>query len=280
MPEPDVDQIRADQRDRWEAAAAQWDDGIDLFYEASEPVSQWLLDHVDVQPGDSVLELAAGRGDLSLACAERGASVVCTDGAEAMVAVAERRAKAAGLEMECRQMELEWLDVPTASVDVIVCRFGYMLCVDPEAALRETRRALRPGGRLALAVWAPADQNPWLSAAPVEAIKAGHMERPDPLVPGPFRLGAPGQLEEVLASAGFVVGEVEAVPIALVQPSLDAFWDGMLGLSDSLQTIVRGLSPAEHYAFRDAVEVHWAPHVRPDGNVAVPGTALCALVEA
>ena len=55
----------------------------------------------------------------------------------------------------------EWIDLPVASVDAVLCRWGYMLMADPLAALRETRRVLRPGGRLALAVWDAASANPW-----------------------------------------------------------------------------------------------------------------------
>ena len=57
-------------------------------------------------------------------------------------------------------MEAEWIDLPTASVDGVLCRFGYMLLADPEAALRETRRVLKPGGRVALAVWDDLDAQP------------------------------------------------------------------------------------------------------------------------
>jgi SAM-dependent methyltransferase len=283
MTEFDPDQVRADMRDHWESAAPHWDDRIDQFYEASQPVSDWLLGRTAPNPGETVLELAAGRGDLSLASADLVGTegrVVCTDGAEAMVKIAERRAMGRGLPIETKQMELEWVDAETASFDVVLCRFGFMLCVDPEAALRETRRVLKSGGRLGLAVWATPSENPWLEAPHAEAIKAGHIERPDPATPGAFKLSAPGALEEVLASAGFVVGELEAVDITVSQPSLDAFWEAMLELSESMRQVVAALSPADHYRFRDAVEARWSPHVQSDGSVAVPGRALCALVEA
>src|SRR5206468_2805004 len=130
--------------------------------------------------------------------------LICTDGAEAMVEVARRRGEALGArDVEYRTMELEWLDVSTATIDGILCRFGYMLAVDPEAALREARRALRPGGRLALAVWAPAEHNPHLTILGEEARRLGLLEPAPAGEPGPFALSAPGAVEQVIEDAGF-----------------------------------------------------------------------------
>ena len=80
--------------------------------------------------------------------------VLITDQAAAMVAGARERAQELGVEnVEFKEMGGEWIDLPTASVDGVLCRWGYMLMVDPPTALRETRRVLRPGGRVVLAVW-------------------------------------------------------------------------------------------------------------------------------
>ena len=163
----DPEAFRAESRDRWERAAAGWEATRERLQRDAAPVTDWLLDAAGLRPGPTVLEVAAGAGETGLQAAGRvapGGRAIITDGAEAMVAAVERRAAELGLaDVEVRPMEAEWLDLPAASVDALLCRWGLMLLADPEAALREWRRVLRPGGRLALAAWAAPDANPWLS---------------------------------------------------------------------------------------------------------------------
>jgi len=272
----DPDTIRAQHREGWEQAAPGWETGTS-FYTATEVVNDWLIEHVAPAPGQRILEVAAGRGDLSRALAPRvlpGGEIVCTDGAEAMVEVAKRFVEDDNVTH--RTMELEWVDADAASFDAIVSRFGYMLCVDPEAALREARRVLRHGGRLALAVWDLAADNPWLAAVGEEAVKAGLFPTPEVGTPGPFALAAPGALEEVLGAAGFVAPTIESVDLTFEAPSLDAVWDEI----SERATFLRALSPADHYRLRDAVDQRWGAYAAADGSLAIPGRVRCALAEA
>src|SRR4029077_3266224 len=108
-------------------------------------------------PGQRVLELAAGPGDTGFLAAELvrpGGMLISSDASQAMIGVARGRARDLGVSnVEFKRMELEWIDLDTASVDAALCRFGLMLAADPGAALQEIRRVLRPGGAVALAVW-------------------------------------------------------------------------------------------------------------------------------
>ncbi len=83
-----------------------------------------------------------------------------------MVEAAKENAARLGVtNVEAKAMEAEWIDLSTATVDGVLCRWGYMLLADPEAALRETRRVLRPDGRVALAAWDAPERNPWMRRA-------------------------------------------------------------------------------------------------------------------
>jgi SAM-dependent methyltransferase len=111
--------------------------------------------------------------------------VISTDFAPEMVDVARRQSEARGLtNVEHRVLDAERMDLDDDSVDGVVCRWGYMLMADPAAALRETRRVLRDGGRLAFAVWGAPDRNPWVAVPGMTLVQRGHMPPPEPGAPG------------------------------------------------------------------------------------------------
>ncbi len=279
-PLADPDTFRAASRGRWEEAAPGWAAVREAFSAATAPVSRWLVDAVDPQPGQTVLELAAGPGDTGLLAAERlrpGGKLLSTDGALAMVEVAKGRAEELGLSdvVEAKPMEVEWIDAQTASIDAVLCRWGYMLVPDPETALRETRRVLKPGGRVAFAVWADPAANPWIAGN--QLVELGFTEPPAPNTPGPFALSDPDLVRELLYGAGWTDDIViEPLDFAFSAPDLDAWWGQQLDCSISLKELVAGLAPAEHYRLRDAVDADLARFVQPDGSVRIPARTLVA----
>src|SRR3954463_2048264 len=95
----DAEAYRADARDRWEAAAAGWAHEREAFQRDAMEVSRWMLDAAELQPGHTVLELAAGVGDTGLMAAELvepGGRAIITDNAEGMLEAARARAKEVG----------------------------------------------------------------------------------------------------------------------------------------------------------------------------------------
>jgi ubiquinone/menaquinone biosynthesis C-methylase UbiE len=275
---------REEMLERWERMADGWKANRAVLQRTALPVSQWMVEAIHPQPGHRVLELSAGLGDTGLLAAELvrpGGSVLITDGAEAMVRAAREHAEELGADnVELRAMQAEWIDLPTASVDGVLSRFGYMLLVDPEAALRETRRVLKPGGRVALAVWGPQEDNPWTGVVreAIDALGAGPPV--DPQRPGPFSLSAPGAVQEVLETAGFDEVEVEALDVRFEAPSREAWWDYIVQTSPTVGDVVGALAPAEHYRLRDAVDAGYAAYVRDDGSLLMPGRALVAAATA
>ena len=272
----------ADEREelieRWERMAPGWKATRASFQHIVEPVSHWMVDAIDPQPGQRILELAAGIGDTGLLAAERvgpEGSVLITDATEGMVAAARERAEEVGAtNVELRTMQAEWIDLPAASVDGVLCRFGYMLLVDPEAALRETRRVLKPGGRVAFAVWDALERNPWMNVMRAALADAG-IAPPDS-GPGPFALGSEDAVRELLDVTGFDDVVVEPLDLDFAFPSVDAWWEHSLQTSGTMVEAVRGLSPADHYKLRDLIDEGYAPYVRDDGSLHAPARALVA----
>jgi ubiquinone/menaquinone biosynthesis C-methylase UbiE len=283
----DPEAERAASRERWESVAAGWESGADAFYEGALPVSHWMVDRLQPQPGQTILELAAGRGDVGFLAAELlhpGGKLISSDGAEAMVEAARRRAAQLGLDnVEFKPIDLEWIDAKLATIDGILCRFGYMLVVDPEHALRDARRVLRPGGKIVIAVWDVPEANPWLTTFTAAARDLGLAPPPDPDAPGPFSLsgvGGSGSVAEMLQDAGFDTPTVEPIELTFRTPTLDALWETQRSMSSAMRKLLDGLTPADHYKLREAAEERWASYVTADGTVSIPGRALGVVAEA
>ncbi len=278
----------SDQREellaRWDRMAAGWKATRANFQRTMVPVSQWLVEAIHPQPGHRVLELAAGLGDTGLLAAELvlpGGSVLITDGSEKMLEGARERAEEVGAtNVELRTMQAEWIDLPTATMDGVLCRFGYMLLVDPEAALRETRRVLKPGGRVALAVWDTLDRNPWMKVLRDALVEQGLAPTAVPDAPGPFALASEDAVRELLETAGFDDVEVHGLDLVVGAASLDAWWDHVMQTSITTAEVVQGLAPADHYKLRDLVDAGYSPYVRDDGMLEAPARALVAAAAA
>jgi ubiquinone/menaquinone biosynthesis C-methylase UbiE len=266
--------------ERWERAAAGWDEHADEVRGFGMPVSAWLIDRLTLQPGQTVLELAAGPGDTGFLAAELvrpGGKLISSDGAEAMLDIARRRAREAGLEnVEFKRLELEWIDLPAASVDAVVCRWGVMLSADPGSCLQEMRRVVRPGGHIALAVWDAPNHNPWASLPRRALVELGLTEPADPAGPGMFALGDAGRLRELFESAGFVEVIIETVDVIRPEPSVERFIAGTLELSLLFKEAFERLSDSERDAVQRKIASLAEPFTAPDGSLALPGRSLVA----
>jgi SAM-dependent methyltransferase len=284
MSDTDPDALRSRLIDGWEHSSLGWGRNADSIRDWGMPVSAAMIERLDLQAGERLLELAAGPGDTGFLAAELiapGGTLICSDAAEGMLEVARRRAAEAGLShVEFKQLQLEWIDLETATVDAILCRWGVMLVVDPQSALGEMRRVLKPGGRAAVAVWAPAEENPWASIPSRALSELGHLPPPEPGVPTMFGLGAPGLLAEMLQDAGFT--EVTVNPVALRRryAGTAAFLAETRELSGIFARTTAELSDEDAAAVEARVEELVEPFRSRDAGIELPGSSLVALAGA
>jgi SAM-dependent methyltransferase len=284
MPPPDPDQQRATSREAWEQAAAGWGRLADRVRDWAIELSATMVDALALQPGQRVLELAAGPGDTGFMAAELvapGGTLICSDGAEAMLEVARQRAAAQGVSnVEFRLLDLEWIDLPTADVDAVLCRWGIMLVVDPEAAAHEIRRVLKPGGRAALAVWDEPARNPWTTVAADALIELGLAEPPDPDEPGMFTLAGDGVLRELLESAGLLDVKVRAITLERRADGVDQYLAETLAMSSRFRSVYRELDLDTQLEVRRRIARDVRPFAAADGSLALPGSSLVASASA
>lgn len=281
---PDPEAERARMAEHWEQAAEGWGRAADAVRDSAMPASTWLIEHLDLQPGETVLELAAGPGDTGFMAAELvepGGRLISSDGSEPMLTVARDRAAKAGVRnVEFKHLQLEWIDLETASVDAIICRWGLMLAVDPEAAAREMRRVLRPGGRMTVAVWDVPDVNQWMTIPGRALIELGHTEPPAPGALGPFALSEPGRLQQVLDAAGFTDVVIDHVDLPRRHSGVDEYVGETGNLSGVFSRAVAELSEEQRAEVTAKVAELAEPFTEPDGSLHLPGRTLVALAHA
>ena len=279
-----ADAYRSTSLQRWARASRGWGAHRERMQSSFRPVSQWLVDAIEPQPGHRVLELAAGPGDTGLLAAELiapGGTLISSDAVEEMVALARLRAAELGIDnAEFRTIDAEWIDLPTASVDGVLARWGYMLLADPAAALRETRRVLRPGGRVALAAWADPADNPWVAVAMEEVRAMAGLPEPDPDEPSMFAFRDPQRIRDLLDETGFTDVVVEQLDLVFDYDDLDSWWDVTLDVSTMLADPVAALTPAQRDDLRDAIDARLAAFVGADGSVRLPGRTHVAAASA
>jgi SAM-dependent methyltransferase len=276
---------RLESRTRWARTAPGWESRAEMLRRVTMPVSAWMVEALRLQPGDTVLELAAGPGDTGFLAAELiqpGGTLICSDFVPEMLTVAQRRAEALGVpNVRFRQIDAETsIDLPAAGVDGVLCRWGYMLMADPGTALRETRRVLKPGARVALAAWTGPDDNQWSSLGIRLLIERGLMERPDPDAPGQFSWAPEGMIADQLLDAGFVDPDVDVVDFAYRYASVDDWLDTQGDLSMRFADAVAALDPAGVEDLRAALHAAAEPFVQPDGSLEIPARTWVAVAEA
>jgi SAM-dependent methyltransferase len=280
----DANAHRDESLQGWEEAAAGWVRSQEAIRDFGAPVSHWMIDAVAPQPGQRVLELAAGLGETGLLAAELVAPVggaIISDQAEAMLVGARARAAELGLSnIEFQVINAEWIDLPVASVDVVLCRWGYMLMADPGAAVRDARRVLRSGGRIALAVWDNIEHNPWAALPGLELRERGLTSQPAPGTPGPFALGRAEGVYELLEQAGFVEVNVESLQLHRRHASFEEFWETTLDLSRAFHDAVLERPQGEIEQIKAAVHARIAAFETPDGMLDIPARTLVASASA
>jgi SAM-dependent methyltransferase len=225
--------------------APGWERQYTWFEEHARPVTERMVEALQVKPGATVLELAAGTGIVGLTAVQAlggETQLILSDFSSAMVEASRRRGSELGLEnVDYRVLDAEALELQDESVDGVLCRWGYMLMGDPAKALAETHRVLRPNGRLSAAVFASAQQNPWAALPMQVLVEAGHVPPPAPGQPGILSLADPERLRELLADAGLEDVEIDAVAFAYPFDSDEDYWRFLTDMAGAISMVLARL---------------------------------------
>lgn len=212
------------------ARVAQWASEWRQHVRQSAAATSAMVGALSPRPGQRILDLATGTGDPALTLARAvspGGRVTCADLSSGMLESARAHAHDEGLDnLDFVVAGGESLPFLAETFDAVSCRFGIMFMLDALAALREMRRVLVPGGRVALMVWGREDQ-------PFFDDRRGTLLRHWKVIPpvrrplAPWRFQEPDSLSSLLVEAGF--GSVQAqllelrLPSGPPEPLLEAF---------------------------------------------------------
>jgi SAM-dependent methyltransferase len=264
----------------WEAMAPGWERRQDYIWEVSRQIGERMLEALDPQPGDTVLELAAGTGETGFAAAAVvGAEgrLISTDFSPAMVEAARRRGEQLGLtNVDYEVMDAEKMDLEDDSVDGVLCRWGYMLMADPAAALAETRRVLREGGRVSFAVVGGPERNPWAAIPGGLLVEQGHMPPPERGAPGIFAIADEARIRELAVGAGFGEPDIEQVEMRWEFEDADDYWRFLTEIAGGVAMVIERLPEAERLTVREEVENRIEP-LRSNGGYEIEGLTLNVL---
>lgn len=277
-----VEGMTLESRDRWVRAAQGWEARAAQLARDTMPVSARLVERIQPQPGHTILDLAAGLGDTGYLAAELiqpGGTLITSDFAPEMLTAAQKRAPA-NVDVRFKQIDLSVpLDVAAASVDGVLCRWGYMLLNDPEFALRETRRVLKQDAAVALAAWTGPDDNLW-SVIPVRILQQRGLLAPDEGGPGQFAWQDPNLIEDTMATAGFIEPEIEAVEFAMRYDDVDDWWVAQTQMSTRTGDADAQLDFATRSDVLAELEEAAKPFTQPDDSLIIPARTWVATATA
>ncbi|PJJ07692.1 ubiE/COQ5 methyltransferase-like protein [Flavobacterium sp. 1] len=274
--ELEIEQIRDQQKETWNKFSSGWKKWDELTMDFLKPMGDEIIKLLNLKSDAIVLDVAAGTGEpgLTIASHLNGGKVISTDLAEGMLEVAQENAKKRGIRnfetIVCDVSELPFED---NTFDAISCRFGFMFFPDMLLAIKEMARVLKPGGKIATAVWNIPEKNFWITATMGTISKNVEIAPPAPGAPGMFRCSKAGFMSDLFLQAGLKNISENEVTGKLNCKTTDVYWDLM---NDVAAPVVAALSKTDD-AMRQKIkeEVYSLVNQKyPDNNVIIDSSAL------
>ncbi len=279
----DPDAIKKRQQQDWDMVSAGWEKWWDVLERGARPVSERLIALAGLEPGHRVLDIATGIGEPALSAARAVApsgTVLATDQAAGMLAIAERRARAEGVEnVSFRQVDGESLHDVGEQFDAVLCRWGLMFFPMLDLALRNIHRHLDAGGRFAAAVWSTPDKVPSISLSMNVARELLQLPPPPPGMPNPFALADVESLQQAFLAAGFSDVRYEVVQVRFSVPSAETYTAFTRDVSAPLAAVCAELDETRCQEVWDAITEAARAYATAEGEIVMDNEAICIVGE-
>ena len=278
---PTIEETQTMNYEIAETLAPTWAKRSLQIEQVAAPVREWLVGELAPSEGDVILELAAAVGDTGFDAAELigdEGRLISSDFSPKMLEQARHRGAERGVRnAEYQVIDAERIELEDDSVDGLLCRYDYMLMADTAAALAETRRVLRPGGRLALAVWGPPKRNPFFAIFGAKLVEGGHVPPHEPPpAPGIFAMGSEERTAQLLETARFGDVCIAEIEVRFPVPSVRGYLEFTADTAGPIAIALRGLPVEDRKALEPELEEAFAPFASGDGYE-LSGVTLCAV---
>jgi len=274
--EHQLEEIREQQKASWNAFSIGWQKWDCLLMGFSKPMGNEIIRLLNLKDADIVLDVASGTGEPGLSIAKKlsGGKVVISDLSENMIKIAQEKAAGRGIEnIETVVCDICELPFPDNTFDAISCRFGFMFFPDMLLSAKEMFRVLKPGGRVATAVWNVPAKNFWVTAFSSTIGRNMQLPSPQPGAPGMFRCAESGLIQDLFQQAGFKNTSETEVNGKLKCGTTDVYWNLM---TEVAAPVVAALSKADDTTKQKIKsEVYQGVNEKyPDGNIRIDSSAL------
>ena len=274
--EQKLEEIREQQKASWNKFSIGWQKWDCLLMGFVKPMGNEIIRLLELKDADIVLDVASGTGEPGLSIAKKlsGGKVVLSDLSENMIKVAEENAARRGIEnIDTAGCDICELPFPDNTFDAISCRFGFMFFPDMLLAAKEMMRVLKPGGRVATAVWNVPEKNFWVTAFSSTIGRNMQLPPTQPGAPGMFRCAEGGLIQDLFRQAGFKNTSETEVNGKLKSGTTDVYWNLM---TEVAAPVVAALSIADDTTKEKIKrEVYQAVTEKyPGGNIRIDSSAL------
>jgi len=236
--------IRDVQKETWNGVAYSWKKWDEFTMNFLKPTGDAIIRALDIKTNDVTLDIASGTGQpaFSIAAIAKRGKVYATDLSEEMLKIAQAYANERGINnIEFKVADVSNLPFSDLFFNKISCRMGFMFFPDLQLAAKEIFRVCKNGGKVAVSVWAAAENNDWSTT--ITKVLSKHIEiaRPPAGAPGMFRCAAPGLMKQLFEDAGFKSAREETISGTVDFGTAENYW---LNRTEMSEPVVNLLSKA------------------------------------